>query len=73
MINDFDKVLSLDLLKVEEITPELKAHIEEKIKERNQAKQDKDYAKADSIREELLSQNIIIKDTREGTEFEIRK
>jgi cysteine--tRNA ligase len=73
LINDFDKVLSLDLLKVEEITPELKAHIEEKIKERNQAKQDKDYAKADAIREELLSQNIIIKDTREGTEFEIRK
>ena len=73
LIEDFDKVLSLDLLKEEEIDEELVKYIETKIKERNEAKQNKDYATADTIRDELLKQNIIIKDTREGTVFEIRK
>lgn len=73
LIKAFDKVLSLDLLKEEKISEELKKYIEEKIKERNIAKQNKDYTKADQIREELLNQNIIIKDTREGTKFEIQK
>ena len=73
LIENFDKVLSLDLLKEEEINQELENYIKEKIAERNQAKQNKDYAKADQIREELLKQNIIIKDTREGTIFEIQK
>lgn len=73
LINDFDKVLGLDLLKQEEIDEQTKKYIEEKIKERNIAKQNKDYQKADQIREELQKQNIIIKDTREGTTFEIQK
>ena len=71
MISDFDKVLSLDL------TQNWKMEIEEeiiksKIAERNEAKLNKDYAKADSIREELLNMGIIIKDTREGTIFEVK-
>lgn len=73
LINDFDKVLSLDLLKEETIDNDLKIYIENKIKERNTAKQNKDYEKADQIREELQKHNIIIKDTREGTTFEIQK
>ena len=73
LVEDFDKVLSLDLLKKEEVTEDLKKFIEEKIEERNIAKQNKDYKLADSIRDELLKQNIFIKDTREGTTFEIRK
>ncbi len=73
LMADFDKVLGLDLLKIDTITPKLKVFIEQKIAERNQAKQNKDYAKADEIRAELLDKNIIIKDTKEGTEFEIRK
>ena len=32
-----------------------------------------DRDKADEIRDELLSKNIILKDTKEGTTFEIRK
>lgn len=73
LINDFDKVLSLDLLKEEKIDNNLKTYIENKIQERNIAKQNKDYEKADQIREELQKQNIILKDTREGTTFEIQK
>ena len=41
------------------------------ISERNIAKANKDYALADKIREELKDMNVVIKDTREGTTFEI--
>ena len=73
LIKDFDKVLSLDLLKEEnkEITEELKKYIEEMINKRIEAKQNKDYALADQIRNELEEKGIIIKDTREGTTYEI--
>ena len=73
LIKDFDSVLSLSLLEDEEISKELENYILSKIEERNQAKKGKNYAQADAIREELLSKNIVIKDTREGTVFEIRK
>ena len=43
-----------------------------KIEERNLAKQNKDYALADKIREELLSEGIVLKDTREGTVYEVK-
>lgn len=71
LIGDFDKVLSLDLTKPWEISID-EEFIKEKIVERNVAKQNKDYAKADSIREELLNMGIVIKDTREGTIFEVK-
>ena len=72
LIEDFDKVLSLDLLKENSVTEELKKYIEEKIEERNIAKKEKNYELADKIREELLEKNIIIKDTREGTKYEVK-
>ncbi len=72
LIKDFDKVLSLDLLKENEIDDELKKYIETKIEERNNAKKDKNFELADKIREELLKKNIIIKDTREGTKYEVK-
>ena len=53
-----------------EVDAELEAYILEKIKERKAAKKEKDFAKADAIREELLSKGIVIKDTREGTVWE---
>ena len=71
LINRFEKVLSLDLLKEDEIDNDLKAYIEEQIAKRNQAKQDKNYALADQIRDELLKQNIVLKDTKDGTVYEI--
>lgn len=72
LIKDFDSVLSLNLLKEEKIDEEKLKYIEGKIKERNEAKKEKNYELADQIRDELLEKNIIIKDTREGTTFEIR-
>ena len=72
LIEDFDKVLSLNLTSEEEIDEELVNYINEKIFKRNEAKQNKDYELADKIRDELLSRGIILKDTREGTTFEIK-
>ena len=45
--------------------------IEEKIAERNEAKKNRDFATADKIRDELKDMGIILKDTREGTKWEI--
>ena len=75
LVNEFDKVLSLDLLKQEEasVSAELVDEINEKIKLRNEAKANKDYATSDAIRDELLSRGIKLIDTREGTTFELIK
>ena len=71
LIEDFDKVLSLDLLKEEKIDSELLGYINSKIEERKIAKQNKNYELADSIRKELEEKGIVLKDTREGTTYEI--
>ena len=74
LIKKFDQVLSLDLLKEDkkEIDNNLLNKINELIEKRNEAKKQKNFALADSIREELLNMNVVIKDTREGTTFEIK-
>ena len=78
LINDFDKVLSLNLVEAgkamaedsSNVDTELEQFINEKIAERAAAKKEKDFAKADAIRDELLSRGIAIKDTREGVKWE---
>ncbi len=69
----FDEVLGLNLCVKEEleIDSQLEQYIKNKIEERNIAKKNKDYSLADQIRDELKEKGIIIKDTREGTIFEI--
>ena len=73
LVNEFDKVLSLDLTKEDKkvIDSELESYILSKIEERKEAKANKDFALADSIRDELLSKGIELKDTREGTTYNI--
>lgn len=77
LIKSFDEVLSLDLLKDHgndkegSVDSELKEYILAKIEERKAAKKEKDFAKADAIRDELAAKGIQIKDTREGTVWEI--
>ena len=73
LVEDFDKVLSLDLLKQGEnhIDETLKNYIEEQIKIRQEAKQQKDYQKADAIRDELLQKGIKLIDSKEQTTYEI--
>ncbi len=71
IIEEIDKVLSLDLLKKEEVKID-EEYIKEMIEKRKEAKLNKDYGLADSIREELERDGIILKDTREGTIYEVK-
>ena len=78
LIRSFDEVLSLNLTRMQGVAKEkqtadaeLEAYILEKIEERKAAKKEKDFAKADAIREELAAKGIQIKDTREGTVWEL--
>lgn len=73
LVQAWDQVLSLDLLKKEVDLPIEEEKILAKIKERDEAKKNKDYEKADAIREELFNQGIALKDTLEGTIFEVIK
>ena len=79
LLGSFDTVLGLDLLKPEEekqdegVDAELKAYVEEMIAKRAEAKKAKDFAAADSIRDELASKGIVIKDTREGVVWSVQK
>lgn len=47
----------------------LDEEIEQLIEERNQARKDKNFGRADEIRDELLEKGIILKDTREGVKW----
>ena len=72
LIDSFDKVLSLDLLKKEEKKSHLSYdYIKSKIEERKMAKERKDYANADAIRDELLNEGIKLVDTPNGVVYEI--
>jgi cysteinyl-tRNA synthetase len=72
LVKSFDKVFSLDLIQKEEVS-ENDAEIKELIEKRTNAKKNKDFALADSIRADLLSKGIELIDTREGTTYRIIK
>ena len=71
IIKRFDTVLGLKLTEKDEIKDIDEDYVLDMIAKRNEAKKNKDYALADSIREELLSKGIVLKDTREGTVYEV--
>ena len=68
IVKDFDNVFSLNLIK-EDDENELDFDIDELINERNEAKKNKDYEKADKIRDELKEKGILLIDTKEGTTY----
>lgn len=73
LIKNFDNVLGLELTVQNTNTNEIdEEYIKSKIEERNEAKKNKNYELADSIRNELLEKGIVLKDTREGTTYEIK-
>lgn len=75
LLEDFDKVLSLDLLKSAEKTVEDKkgGNIPEEVmalvEERQAARKAKDFAKADEIRDKITALGYAVKETRQGTEI----
>ena len=72
LVENFDQVLSLDLLKkvTKEIDEDLEKYVSDAIIRRNEAKKNKDFTLADNIRDELKAKGVLIKDTREGTVVE---
>ena len=78
LLNDFDKVLSLDLVKTANKLKEEKnssvdtAKVEELIKKRTEARANKDWATADAIRDELNAMNVVIKDTPDGITWSVK-
>ena len=74
LISEFDEVLSLDLTEDFETHANInEEEINKLIEKRNIAKQNKDYVLADEIRDKLFNMGILLKDTREGTTYEIVK
>ena len=59
-------ILGIKTKKEEEILPE---DIERLIEERQIARKNRDFAKADQIRDDLLKKGIVLEDTREGVRW----
>ncbi len=71
LIEQFDKILGLDLTKAEaDSAYNLDSEIESLIAERQKARAEKDWAKADKIRNDLLAKNIKLIDTPNGVTWE---
>lgn len=74
IIEEMDRVLSLDLLKEaeaseEDVNSDEVVWIESLVEARVKAKADRDFAKADAIRDELKAKGIILTDTAEGSKW----
>jgi cysteinyl-tRNA synthetase len=63
----FDEVLGLDLANYKEGENNIPEHIQELVKLRNEARQNKDWAESDRLRDELIEKGYTVKDTKEGT------
>lgn len=79
LVEDFDRVLGLDLLEHARTAERpsqpqgiTEAEIREAIDRRAQAKKEKNYALADQIRNELLEAGVQLIDTPEGTDFQYK-
>jgi cysteinyl-tRNA synthetase len=67
-LQNWDQVLGV--IAWEEPQDEVDAdRIEAMIAERNEARQSRNFARADEIRDQLLEQGIILQDTPEGTRW----
>ena len=64
-IKDFDKVIGI----LEEKEQKLSAELKKLIKEREKARKEKNYKKADKIREDLKRRGVILEDTNGGVRW----
>ena len=64
---DFDKVLGLNLRESAEKATSVDAELEGMIKQREEARAAKDWAKADQLRQQLSDMGIVLEDTPAGT------
>ncbi len=67
LLETIDELLGLQLIPT---TPDIDEKTKQHIVERERARDNKDWATSDAIRDELKSQNIILRDTSDGTIWE---
>lgn len=71
LLLDFDRVLGVEIQKVNDNKNlELPDEINELLEQRKQARENKDWALSDKIRDELKEKGYIVKDTKEGMTIE---
>jgi cysteinyl-tRNA synthetase len=64
LIEKFDKVFGLDLLKEEDVN--VPKEIQELVDKREEARKKKDFKLADKIRDEISSKGFVLEDTADG-------
>ena len=71
LLLEFDKVLGVDIEKQQEKQElELPEEISKMVEDRKKAREQKDWALSDKIRDELKEKGYIVKDTKEGMQIE---
>jgi len=75
LIEHFDRVFSLNLTEINNTNENVsvdETYINKLIRERNQARKEKNWARADEIRNILLEQNIELVDSKEDTAWKVK-
>ncbi|MCB2352770.1 cysteine--tRNA ligase [Clostridium estertheticum] len=73
LIEDFDKIFTLNLMIIEKETTDIDEElINNLIIERNAARSNKNWARADEIRDEFIAMNIELLDSKEGTTWKAK-
>ena len=66
LLADFEAIFGIPLGQMEEETPEA---VTKMIEAREEARLNRDYARADEIRQQLLKLGIVLEDTPKGTRW----
>jgi len=72
LLLEFDKILGFGMDKWEKEEIKLDPEIDKMVQERETARKNKDYKKADEIRAKLLDKGIVLEDTPEGVRWKKR-
>ena len=71
LLLEFDKILGIDIKRKEKKQEiELPEEIKELLEERKKAREEKNWAMSDRIRDELKEKGYVVKDTKEGMQIE---